>query len=101
MTKDTLKTVTRRLLNDECIIGKIPKIKEEDIETLFDQWSTNKDGKIVWVEFREGLNKWEWKMLDKERLNEVVDNFFKQSYKFKMQGNDKDSKEYAARALRL
>jgi len=30
-----------------------------------------------------------------------VDGFFKQSYKFKMQGNDKDSKEYAARALRL
>lgn len=40
-------------------------------------------------------------MLDKEKMNEVIDQFFKQSYKFKMQGNDKDSKEYAARALRL
>ena len=40
-------------------------------------------------------------MLDKERMNEIIDSFFKQSYKFKMQGNDKDSKEYAARALRL
>ena len=40
-------------------------------------------------------------MVDKEKLNEVVDGFFKQAQKFKMQGNDKDSKEYAARALRL
>jgi hypothetical protein len=38
---------------------------------------------------------------DSEKLNETVENFFKLSYKFRMQGNDKDSKEYAARALRL
>ena len=62
----------------------------------------NKDGKLTWFDFRECLNtKWPWRLQDREKLNEVVDSFFKMSYKYRMQGNDKDSKEYAARALRL
>jgi hypothetical protein len=40
-------------------------------------------------------------MTDRDKLNEVIESFFKQAQKCKMQGNDKDSKEYAARALRL
>jgi hypothetical protein len=62
----------------------------------------NKDGKITWFEFRDQINaKWSWRLQDREKLNETIESFFKQSYKFRMQGNDKDSKEYAARALRL
>jgi hypothetical protein len=34
-------------------------------------------------------------------LEETVEQFFKLAYKYRMQGNEKDSKEYAARALRL
>lgn len=40
-------------------------------------------------------------MTDRDSLNEVVDKLFKASYKAKMQGNEKESKEMAARALRL
>ena len=71
------------------------------MDNIFDSWSANKDGKVSWIEFRDSLNTWLWRMTDREKLNETIDNFFKMSYKFKMQGNDKDSKEYAARALRL
>jgi hypothetical protein len=53
------------------------------------------------VELRERLNSWAWKLTDRDHLNEMIDTYFKMSYKCKMQGNDKDSKEYAARALRL
>jgi len=68
---------------------------------MFDDWDANKDNKISWIEFREGMNKWEWKLLDREKLFEKVDEYFKLSYKYKMQGNEKESKEYAVRALRL
>lgn len=71
------------------------------MDSIMESWTYNKDGKITWIEFRDKLNQWKWRMVEKEKLNEVIDGFFKQSYKFKMQGNDKDSKEYAARALRL
>jgi hypothetical protein len=91
----------RRLSSDDCIIGKVPSLNDEQIERLFDEWNTNKDNKISWIELREGLNKWKWTLSDRDTLNDLVENFFKQSQKFKMQGNEKDSKEYAARALRL
>ena len=31
LTKDTLKVLVRRLLNDECIIGKVPKVNEDEV----------------------------------------------------------------------
>lgn len=76
-------------------------MNEGEIEHLFDEWNTNKDDKVTWIEFREGLNRWTWRLQERSKLDEVVDSFFKQSQKLKMQGNDKDSKEYAAKALRL
>ncbi len=47
------------------------------MESIYDRWNTNKDGKVSWIEFREGLNNWQWGMTDRERLNEVVEGFFK------------------------
>ena len=99
LTKEELKRVFARLLEDECIIGKVPK--SAGVDQLFEAWNTNKDGKVSWVEFRDGLNRWEWRLTERDKLNEKVEQFFKMAYKCKMQGNDKDSKEYAARALRL
>jgi len=63
----------------------------------------NKDtGKVTWFDFRDQLNsKLLWRLQDREKLDETVEGFFKQAYKFRMQGNEKESKEYAARALRL
>ena len=34
LTKDTLKALMKRLLNDECIIGKIPKLAEEEVTII-------------------------------------------------------------------
>ena len=80
----------RRLAQDDCIIGKVPALnddqvyfyfnfKQPQIDRLFDEWNTNKDNKVSWIELREGLNKWKWALSDRERLNELVDTFFKQS----------------------
>jgi hypothetical protein len=67
----------RRLASDECIIGKVPALTDDQIDTLFDEWNTNKDSKVSWLEFREGINKWKWQLSDRDRLNEMVDSFFK------------------------
>lgn len=40
-------------------------------------------------------------MVERDVLEEVINDFFAQSYKFKMQGKDKESKEMATKALRL
>ena len=28
------------------------------IDQVCEDWDINKDGKITWIEFREGMNKW-------------------------------------------
>ena len=99
-SREELRRLLGKLLNDDCIIGKIPRLTEEEASQVVEAWEM--PGKVTWFEFREQLNlKWAWRLQDREKLNEVVDGFFKQAYKCRMQGNDKDSKEYAARALRL
>jgi len=101
-SKEELRRLFAKLENDECILGKVPHLSQEEIAQIVESWEFNKDGRITWFDVRESLNtKWTWRLQDLDRLNEIVDGFFKQAYKFKMQGNDKDSKEYAARALRL
>ena len=88
---------------DDCIIGKVVDLSDEEIGQLAESWEFNKDtGKTSWFEMRDLLNlKCKWRLQDREKLNETIEAFFKQAYKFRMQGNEKDSKEYAARALRL
>lgn len=102
-SKDELKRLILKLINDECIIGKVPDLTEEEVPALVEQWTfTGKDNRLTWFEFRECLNtKWGWRLQDREKLNDTVEQFFKLAYKYRMQGNEKDSKEYAARALRL
>ena len=90
-----------RLSTDECIIGKIPHVEPEECDSIFENWDTNTDGVLTWEEFREGANKWEWRQVELEKLQEVIDDFFAKSYKFKMQGKDEESKEMATKALRL
>ncbi len=84
-------------------MGKVPNLTEDEVTHLIENWEFNKDtGKLTWFEFRDALNaKWSWRLTDREKLNETIDQFFKLAYKYRMQGNEKDSKEYAARALRL
>ena len=80
----------------------MPDLSEDEVSQVVDSWEFNKDGRVTWFDFRENLNeKWSWRLQEREKLNETIDQFFKLAYKYRMQGNDKDSKEYAARALRL
>jgi hypothetical protein len=90
-----------KLLEDECVIGKVPNVTPAEIPGLFESWDTNTDGVISWVEFREGINSWPWRMVDLEELNETIEDFFQKSQKLKMQGKDQESKDMAMKALRL
>ena len=90
-----------RLATDECCIGKIPNCQESEFEGFFKEWTPNQAGLITWEMFREGMNDWKWRMMDRETLDEIINDFFARAYKFKMQGKDKESKEMATKALRL
>jgi len=58
----------RRLATDECVIGKLPNVTEEEYEGLFASWDTNEDGLVSWHEFCEGCNQWSWMLVDSETL---------------------------------
>ena len=101
IVKDDLVKIMERLATDECVIGKVPNVQPEDYASLFEKWDTNADGLVTWLEFREGLNRWPWRMVELERLQEIIDDFFQKSQKLKMQGKDEESKTMATQALRL
>ena len=88
-------------MEDDCIIGKVPALEPEEIEKVFDPWGITPEKPCTWLMFREGMNKWIWRMQDREKLQEMIDKFFALSLKYKMQGKDEDSKLMATKALRL
>jgi hypothetical protein len=47
------------------------------------------------------MNSWPWRMVDRETLEEVINDFFAQAHKAKMQGKDAECKELTTKALRL
>lgn len=81
-----LKKLMKDLVDDKGIMGKVPKLSEEEIETLFDDWDKNKDNKISWEEFRNGLNSWEWKLMDKEEIQQRIDQFYEEAERKKAHG---------------
>lgn len=75
-------------------------MEEGYIDALFEK--ETKEGLVTWIYFRENMvNAFPWKLVDREQLAEVVDNFFALSYKYKMQGKDAECKDMATKALRL
>jgi hypothetical protein len=58
ITFEQLKSVFDRLLNDECIIGKIPDMHMDEVTEFWDRYDINKDNLMTWEEFREGVNHW-------------------------------------------
>lgn len=101
MGKEDLVAMMDSLMKDECIIGKVPNLQPDEIQHLFDSWQGDEEGKFFWPQFRDGLNTWLWRMQDREVLQQMVDEFFALSLKYKMQGKDEESKEMATKALRL
>lgn len=77
-----------KLMEDECIIGKVPAIEQYEIEKIFEPWEITEEQPCDWIKFREGLNKWLWHMQDREKLQTMIDDFFALSLKYKMQGKD-------------
>ena len=48
VSKEKLIEMMEKLLKDECIIGKIPNLTENECSMLFDAWETSEDGLITW-----------------------------------------------------
>ena len=71
-------------MEDECIIGKVPALQESEIEIIFDDWGITEEHPCSWIQFREGLNKWIWRMQDREKLEKMKDNFYALAQKYKM-----------------
>ena len=86
VTKENLFDIMDSLMKDECIIGKVPNLQEDEIKVLFDAWPANDEGKYFWQQFSAGLNTWLWKMQDREVLEKMVNEFFALSKKYMMQG---------------
>jgi Ca2+-binding EF-hand superfamily protein len=79
ITKDKLVKIMERLATDSCCIGKIPNVDESCYTNLFKDWPTSATGTVTWESFREGMNSWEWRMVDREDLEEMVADFFAQA----------------------
>ena len=101
ISKDNLVLMLGRLATDECIIGKVPNVHQNQYKELFKDWNTNEDGLISWHMFAEGCNQWQWRKLDQADLEARINNFFVQAQKLKMQGQAALSHEMASKALRL
>lgn len=48
VTKDELLKIMDALKKDECIIGKIPNLQDDEIPTLFDAWDITEEKKCTW-----------------------------------------------------
>ncbi len=101
VTMENLQKVIEALMRDDCIIGKVPNLTEGEITILFDKWDITEEKNCKWQQFTAGLNNWLWRLQDREVLQQMVDDFFALSLKYKMQGKDEESKAMATKALRL
>ena len=51
-------------MKDDCIIGKVPNLSEEEGSQCFEAWepANTTTGKFTWQQVRDGLNTWLWKL---------------------------------------
>jgi len=45
VTKENLLEIMKSLMEDECIIGKVPNLQPHEIPTLFDAWDITEEKK--------------------------------------------------------
>ena len=48
VTKEELFTIMDGLMKDECIIGKIPNLEQDEISILFEKWEATEEAKYSW-----------------------------------------------------
>jgi len=63
-----LVKIMERLAEDECVLGKVPNCTPDEYPGLFKKWDNNEDSLVSWIEFRNGLNAWPWRMVELPRL---------------------------------
>lgn len=71
LSVDELKKLMHDLKQDKMDMGKVPDLTDEQIETLFDNWDKDNNGKISWQEFRDGWNSWKWRLLDQHEMGKT------------------------------
>ena len=52
----------KALMRDDCIIGKVPNLTEDEIAIMFDKWEITEEKKCKWQQFTAGLNNWLWRL---------------------------------------
>ena len=90
-----------RLATDECVIGKVPNLTEDQYSECFENWPFNEEGLLTWHFYAENCNSWAWRMVGAAQLQATIDDFFAKAHKFKMQGKEAESRDMASKALRL
>ena len=58
-----LLEIVNKLMEDECIIGKVPRLEESEIsEKMFENWGITAEKKCTWHMFKDELNNWVWRL---------------------------------------
>jgi len=61
VSKEVLVEIMGKLMKDECIIGKVPNLLEEEVSTMYDTWEITDENKCTWHRFRDSLSTLLWK----------------------------------------
>lgn len=101
LSVEELQKLMRDLIDDKLNIGKVPRLSDDEITHLFDTWDKNDDGKISWQEFRDGINSWQWKLMDKQERERRIEKYFEEANRKKVQGDLKGALKIAYNALAL
>lgn len=101
ISKEDCIAIMPMLANDDCVIGKVPNLREDEYDSQFEGWPFNEEGLITWHFYAENCNSWPWRMMEASRLQANIDDFFAKAHKLKMQGKEAESREMASKALRL
>jgi hypothetical protein len=62
VTKEVLVEIMAKLINDECIIGKVPNLTKDEASMVFESWKPEAGELFSWYQFRDGLNTWLWRL---------------------------------------
>ena len=98
---DELAQVLNDLAADKAGIGKVPDIPVPSVIDIMDKWDKNKDGKINWREFRDGMNEWPWRLADSPVVATRVQELYKKAKWEESNGRMDGAKDMTMKALRL
>jgi hypothetical protein len=101
LDNDELARCIQDLKANKAAIGKVPDIETESALAIMDKWDKNKDGKINWREFRDGMNSWPWRIADHEQIHATIQESYQKAKWEESNGRMDAAKTLTIRALRL